>query len=106
MRLNWVALNHHPLILSPLPVPSIDLSMPSPQVLANDLCVNFINDCEDDSEYDPEDGSDNNKTDFTRNTLIYLMLRRMMIHDFANDIFVCNCSYLIYQKKLLCLNLT
>ena len=60
MQLKLVALNYHSLILSktsPLPVLSSDLSTPSPQVAQGDLCVNFINDREDDSEYGSERGS-------------------------------------------------
>ena len=76
MHLKWVALNYHPLILSktnPLPAPSIDLSTPSPQVVQNNLRVNFINDHGDDSKYGSEYGSENDPTDFTRNPLNILI---------------------------------
>ena len=58
----------------PLPVPSIDLSTPSPQVLPNDLCVNFINDHEDDSEYGSEYGKSDDPVDFTRNAFDILIV--------------------------------
>ena len=58
----------------PLPVPSIDLSTPSPQVVPNELCVYFINDREDDSEYGSEYGKDDDSTDFTRNAFDILIV--------------------------------
>ena len=60
--------------MSPLPVPSNDLSTLSPQVVPNDLCVNFINNREDDSNYGSEYGSDDDSTDFTRNAFDILIL--------------------------------
>ena len=60
--------------MSPLPVPSNDLSTLSPQVVPNDLCVNFINNREDDSSYGSEYGSDDDSTDFTRNAFDILIL--------------------------------
>ena len=38
--------------ISPLLVSSISLPTPNPQVVPNDLCINFINHQEDDSKYD------------------------------------------------------
>ena len=60
--------------MSPLPVPSNDLSTLSPQVVPNDLCVNFINNREDDSNYGSEYGIDDDSTDFTRNAFDILIL--------------------------------
>ena len=60
--------------MSPLPEPSNDLSTLSPQVVPNDLCVNFTNDREDDSEYGSKYGSDDDSTDFTRNAFNILIL--------------------------------
>ena len=52
--------------------------------MPNDLCVNSINDCKDDSEYGSEYGSDDGSIDFTRNVCDILIVD-------VNDIFVCNC---------------
>ena len=42
--------------------------------MPNELCVYFINDREDDSEYGSEYGKDDDSTDFTRNAFDILIV--------------------------------
>ena len=42
--------------------------------MPNDLCVNFINDHEDDSEYGSEYGKGDDPTDFARNAFDILIV--------------------------------
>ena len=81
MRLKWLALSYH-LSYIPWSFPkhvlttstTIDLPTPSLQVVTNNLCANFINDREDNFEYDSEYGSDEDSIYFTRNAFDILIV--------------------------------
>ena len=58
--------------ISPLPVSSVDLISSSPQVMSNELCINFVNGRKDalTSEY----VNDDDAIDFTRNAFDILIV--------------------------------